>query len=69
MLVYVTRVPRPNVEERLELAGAATVIHVLRRLQAPPDSVVVLRGDAPLPVDAALSDGDRIRVVGVFSGG
>jgi sulfur carrier protein ThiS len=67
--VHVARVPRPNVEEALEVRDGATVQEVLRAMRVPPDAVVVLREDRPLPVDAPVRDGERLRVLTVFSGG
>lgn len=69
MLVTVSRLPRPNVEETVTLDGDATVQAVLRRLTIPLDAVIVLRGDHPLPSDAPVADGDRLKVISVFSGG
>lgn len=69
MRVHVCRVPRPNVEQSLDVRDGARVFEVLRAAQIPPDSVVVVRDDRPLPVDAPVRDGDRLRVVSVYSGG
>lgn len=69
MRVRVARVPRPNVEQELEVRAGALVQDVLKTMAVPLDAVVVLRDGQPLPVDAELVDGDRLRVVNVFSGG
>lgn len=69
MQVHVTRVPRPNTTQPVEVREGATVAEVLRRIQVPVDAVVVIRGETPIPADAPVSEGDRLRVVNVFSGG
>jgi sulfur carrier protein ThiS len=67
--VRVLRVPRPNIEETVDVRDGATVEELLRSMRLPPDAVIVLREDRPLPVDAAVAEGDRLRVLNVFSGG
>jgi sulfur carrier protein ThiS len=67
--VQVRRLPRPNVDEDVEVRDGATVHDVLRVIGVAPDAVVVMREDAPLPVDAPVAAGERLRVFAVFSGG
>lgn len=67
--VFVARVPSPNEETALDLPEGATVADALRRLALPLDGVVVIRRDVPIPGDAPLAKGDKLRVVNVFSGG
>ncbi len=69
MQVQVVRVPRPNVEQPVTVDAGARVADVLRALKIPPDAVIVMRDDAPLPLDAPVEDGTRYRVITVFSGG
>lgn len=61
---------RPRTE-RLDHAGgtAPTVAQLLDRLDVRPDHVLVVRQDRPVPLDAALADGDRVRIVWTVSGG
>ena len=56
-------------EESVELGSAARGLDLLRALRLAPDAHILIRGDAPIPADAALQDGERIRVIGVVSGG
>lgn len=63
------RVPRPNVAQPVSVKEGSSVLEVLRALAIPPDAVVVLREESPVPVDASVREGDRLRVVNVFSGG
>lgn len=69
MQVQVTRVPRPNAAQEVTLDEGATVAMLLRRLEIPPDAVIVIRHDRPVPLDAPLGDRDALRIVNVFSGG
>ena len=56
-------------EEFVELTPSARGLDLLTALHLAPDAHILFRGDAPIPVDEHLVDGDRIRVVGVVSGG
>jgi sulfur carrier protein ThiS len=56
-------------ERQVELDPRATGMDLLRVLGLPPDGHILVRQDAPIAADEALSEGDRIRVVAVVSGG
>ncbi|HUR69132.1 MAG TPA: MoaD/ThiS family protein [Candidatus Thermoplasmatota archaeon] len=56
-------------ERELELPDAATADDAPRALGVRPELVLVFRGERPLPSDAPLVDGDRIRILRVVSGG
>ncbi len=53
----------------VELPAGARGLDLARALGLPPDVHILVRGDAPIPEDEPLRDGDRIRVIGVVSGG
>lgn len=46
-----------------------TAMDLLDQLDVTPDSVLVVRGDTPIPLDAHLHDGDDLRIVHTVSGG
>lgn len=69
MQVTVSRVPRPNVPQTLELGPTATVADIVGLIGAHPDQVIVIRDESPVPLDAPVADKDVLRVVNVFSGG
>jgi len=56
-------------EESIELNPAAKGLDLLRALRLAPDAHILMRGEQPIPADEALADGERIRVIGVVSGG
>jgi len=68
MRIVAELVPR-RVEQTVELPSGATGIELLRSLALPPDAHLLIRDDTPVPLDAPLREGERIRVVGVVSGG
>lgn len=56
-------------ERELDLADGATADDAPRAIGVRPELVLVFRGDRPLPSDAPLAEGDRIRILRVVSGG
>jgi len=56
-------------EESVELNPEATGMDLLRSLRLAPDAHILVRHDVPIAADELLREGDRIRVVGVVSGG
>ena len=56
-------------EETIDLGPTATGLDLLRALRLAPDAHILVRSGIPVPVDAPLTEGERIRVVGVVSGG
>ena len=69
MRVTVVRVPSPNRDEPIDVSDGATVADVLARVSVHPDAVVVFDGDQPVPTDAPVTEGVRLRIVRVYSGG
>ncbi len=55
--------------ESVSLESGATGFDLFKRLMIAPDAHLLVRGDAPLPLDEPLREGDRVTVVSVVSGG
>jgi sulfur carrier protein ThiS len=64
LTVEVERQPRS-----LRLPSGSTAEAMLDSLGLFPDAHIVVRGKAPVPLDAPLEQGDRLRVIKVASGG
>lgn len=56
-------------EREVELPEGAQADDAPRALGIRPELVLVFRSDRPLPGDAPLQDGDRLRILRVVSGG
>jgi sulfur carrier protein ThiS len=56
-------------EESVDLGPNSTGLDLLRALRLAPDAHILVRLDRPIAADETLADGDRIRIVGVVSGG
>jgi sulfur carrier protein ThiS len=67
--VTVTFRPRRQPPRAVDLPPGATVEALLGLLGTPPDTVLVVRGAAPVADDEALRDGDEVTVLSAFSGG
>lgn len=68
MRVDVTLHPS-GVAKSVELPPNARGMDLVRSLGLPPDVHILVRGETPVPEDEPLRDGERIRVIGVVSGG
>lgn len=56
-------------EESVELNPESTGLDLLRALQLAPDAYVLIREETPIPADAPLLDGERVRLIRIVSGG
>ncbi|MHB8606084.1 MAG: ubiquitin family protein [Thermoplasmatota archaeon] len=59
----------PPKERALDLEPGADADALLTALQVRQGIALVFRGDAPIPGDAKLGEGDVVRVLRVVSGG
>jgi sulfur carrier protein len=58
-----------NPTRHVELRGPVSVVKVLRELDLPRESVLVIRNGTLVPGDAMLADHDEIEIRPVISGG
>ena len=61
--------PSAGPAKSVELPPDARGLDLVRTLGLAPDVHILVRGDRPLPEDEPLREGERIRVIGVVSGG
>lgn len=69
MRVHATLHGFPEKERELDLPPGAVADDAPRALGIRPEVVLVFRDERPLPGDAPLSDGDRVRILRIVSGG
>ena len=55
--------------EEIDLPSGATGFDLFRRLGLAPDAHLLVRGEAPIPLDEPLAEGDALLVISVVSGG
>lgn len=56
-------------ERTVELPDRATGLDLFRLLSLAPDAHLLVRGDAPLPLDEPLEEGEALTILSVVSGG
>lgn len=56
-------------EYHLDLPKTALAMDTLKKLEIPPDTVIITRNNQPIPLDSELKDGDELALVRVLSGG
>ncbi len=54
---------------QLDLPESAKVYGTLKKLDIPPDTVIITRDGKPIPVDTVLNADDELTVIRVVSGG
>ena len=60
---------RNKEETSMTLPNGSDGFKLLEELSLNPDEVILLRDDAPIPLDDPLHDGDALRILVVVSGG
>ena len=56
-------------ERTVELPDRATGLDLFQALSLAPDAHLLVRRDAPLPLDNPLEDGEALTILSVVSGG
>ena len=69
MKVKVRLLPTKKRTKTVELGSGATVEDAIRSLGLYPDAWIAIRGEAPVPLDERLRDGDFLKLISVVSGG
>lgn len=69
MRIHATLHGFPERERTVELPDGARADDAPRALGIRPELVLVFRDGAPIAGDAALADGDQLRILRIVSGG
>ena len=68
MMIKISMIPS-NVKKELDMNTGSTVSDLLEKLHLKPDTVIVLKGSIPVPVDDVITDMEELKIVQVASGG
>lgn len=68
MKVKITRVPQ-DTSTIVEIKKGDTVEMLLKKLHLRSNTVIVMRGTTPIPVDDTVQDEHELRILQVASGG
>ena len=63
------RLSRTNDTREINLENGSTVEDLLTKIKLKPDTVIVMSGDHPIPVDDLLKPGHLLTIIQVSSGG
>jgi sulfur carrier protein len=69
MKVKVDFAPKRRDVTEVELEQGATIQDLLKVLSLHPDAFIAILDDRPVPIDQQLSPGEKVKLVGVVSGG
>jgi sulfur carrier protein ThiS len=62
-------ISRTKETKNIELPNKSTAEKLLNKLEIKPDTVLILSGNKPIPIDAELENNQEISILQVSSGG
>lgn len=69
MKVKIRLLPSKKKTRTIEVKKGSKVIDAMLEMDLYPDAWIPVRGDAPIPLDEVLRDGDELKLIAVVSGG
>ena len=63
------KIQRSNDTKEVELKEKSTIQDLLKLIKIKPDTVIVMSGNKPVPIDDIIKDGQELSVLQVSSGG
>ncbi len=58
-----------NKNHKFNLPRSAVARDTLKKLEIPPDTVIIMRYNQPIPIDTPLEAEDELEIIRVVSGG
>ena len=56
-------------KKEVTIPRGSQVLDLLKKIQLKPDTLIVLRGNTPIPIDEVLEEAEELRILRVASGG
>ena len=56
-------------KKEVTIPRGSQVLDLLHKIQLKPDTLIVLRGNTPIPIDEVLDEEQELRILRVASGG
>jgi sulfur carrier protein ThiS len=69
MKIKILLLPERKKTKIIDIKKGSTVIDAIRAMDLYPDAWIPVRGDAPVPLDEVLREGDELKLIAVVSGG
>ena len=68
MKISVILLPNNSLKE-VELRSGSKIFDLLKKIHLKPDAIIVLKNNMPIPVDDTLTEGQKLTILQVASGG
>ena len=68
MKILLKTLPDNNTKE-IEIKSGSKIIDILKKISLKPDSIIVLKGTSPVPVDDNIIEEHELTIIKVASGG
>jgi len=69
MKVKIRLLPSQKKARTIDIKKGSKVIDAILEMDLHPDAWIPVRGDAPVPLDEILREGDELKLIAVVSGG
>ncbi len=68
MKISVTILP-DNLLKEVEIKSGSKIFDLIKKIHLKPDTLIVLKDNKPIPIDDILSEGQKLTILQVASGG
>jgi len=68
MKISVTILP-DNLLKEVEIKSGSKIFDLIKKIHLKPDTLIVLKDSKPIPIDDILSEGQKLTILQVASGG
>lgn len=68
MKISVTILPDNSLKE-VEIKSGSKIFDLIKKIHLKPDALIVLKDSKPIPIDEILSEGQKLTILQVASGG
>jgi len=63
------KISRANKTKTIDLEKGSTIQDVLTKVDMKPDTLIVMNGNKPIPIDEEIQGGEELTIIQVSSGG
>ena len=63
------KISKTKETRKINVEAGSTVEYLLKKMKLKPDTLIVLSGNKPIPIDDVLNDDQELTIIQVASGG
>jgi len=63
------KISKTKETRKINVEAGSTVEYLLKKIKLKPDTLIVLSGNKPIPIDDVLNDDQELTIIQVASGG